>query len=78
MQTNRSNIDICSVAPKEDPASLLLFTLQYINVTLKLYDLRIVQTLLLSIKIQIIENGNRIYSLDKYTLYEYLYLYRKL
>ena len=78
MQTNRSDIDICIVAPKEDPASLLSFILQHINVTSNHYDVRIFQTLPLYIKIQIIEKGILIYSPDKYNLYEYLFLYRKL
>jgi len=77
-QTNRSDIDICIVAPKENPALLLSFILQRINVNLKKYDVRIFHALPLYIKIQVIQKGVLVYSPDRYDLFEYLFLYRKL
>ncbi len=78
METPRSDIDLCVVAPKEDPASLLSFILQNINVNLRKYDVRLFKELPLYIKIQIIENGLLVYSPDKFDLYEFFYVYRKL
>lgn len=77
-QTNRSDIDICVVAPNEDPVKFLSYILQNINVSKKKYDIRLFQELPLYIKIRIIHNGILIYSPDKYDLYEYFYFYRKL
>ncbi|MBD3211829.1 MAG: hypothetical protein GF311_04400 [Candidatus Lokiarchaeota archaeon] len=77
-QTNRSDIDICVVAPNEDPVRLISLILQNINVNSKNYDIRIFQELPLYLKIRIIQNGIVIYSPDKYDLYEFFYFYRKL
>jgi len=77
-QTNRSDIDICVVAPNEDPVKILSYILQKINVSKKNYDVRLFQELPLYIKIRIIHKGIVIYSPDKYDLYEYFYFYRKL
>lgn len=77
METNRSDLDICVVAPKEDAGSLLSFILKNINVNVKKYDIRLFKELPLYIKIQIIENGILIYSPDKLDLYEFFYIYRK-
>lgn len=78
MQTNRSDIDICIVAPKEDPGELLSFSLQRVNVNLKKYDVRMFQEFPLYIKIRVIKQGILIYSPNKYDLYEFFYFYRKL
>ncbi len=77
-QTNRSDIDICVVAPNEDPVKLISFILQHINATLKKYDIRLFQEFPLYIKIRVIQNGIIIYSPNKYDLYEFFYFYRKL
>jgi len=77
-ETNKSDIDICVVAPNEDKYQLISYILQNINVTLKKYDLKLFSELPLYIKIQIIEKGILIYSPDKLELYEYFYPYRKL
>ncbi|TFG01291.1 MAG: nucleotidyltransferase domain-containing protein [Promethearchaeota archaeon] len=77
-ETDRSDIDICIVAPTEDPFELLSFTWRKINVNAKNYDVRVFKELPLYIKIQIIENGAVIYSKNIYDLYEYFYIYRKL
>jgi len=77
-QTNRSDIDICVVAPNEGDSELLSFILQNINVNLKKYDVRLFSELPLYIKIQIIEKGIVIFSPDELDLYEFFYIYRKL
>ncbi|MHA1490514.1 MAG: nucleotidyltransferase domain-containing protein [Promethearchaeota archaeon] len=77
-ETNRSDIDICVVAPKENVNELLSFIMQNVNVNLKKYDVRIFAELPLYIKIQVIEKGKLIFSPNKYDLYEYFYFYRKL
>jgi len=76
--TNRSDIDICVVAPKEDLHKLLSFILQNINVEANKYDIRIFNELPLYIKIHIIEDGLLIYSSNKLDLYEFFFIYRKL
>jgi len=76
--TNKSDIDICIVAPNEDLHQLLSFVLQNINVGAKKYDIRIFNELPLYIKIHIIEDGLLIYSSNKLDLYEFFYIYRKL
>ena len=78
IETNKSDIDICVVAPNEKSSELLSFIWQNINVNLKKYDVRTFTELPLYIKIQVIEDGILIYSPNKYDLYEYLYPYRKL
>ena len=76
--TNRSDIDICIVAPNENIKMLLSFILQNINVNLKNYDVRFFSELPLYIKINVIEKGILIYSPNELDLYEYFYTYRKL
>ena len=76
--TNKSDIDICIVAPNEEKQQLLSFVLQNINVQAKKYDVRFFYELPLYIKINIIEEGVLIYSLNKLDLYEFFYIYRKL
>lgn len=77
-ETSRSDIDICIVAPNEDIHQLISFVLQNVNVTSKKYDVRVFQELPLYIKIQVIENGELLYSANELDLYEHFYLYRKL
>jgi len=76
--TNRSDIDICIVAPSEEVQQLLSFVLQNINVNANKYDIRIFNELPLYIKIHIIEDGLLIYSPNKLDLYEFFFIYRKL
>ena len=78
METLRSDIDICVVAPGEDIMDLLSFIWQNVNVSLKKYDVRVFHELPLYIKIQVIEKGILIYSTDKYELYEFFFVYRKI
>ena len=77
-ETNRSDIDICVVAPEEQISDLLSYVWQKINVSSKNYDVHIFSGLPLYIKIQVIEKGILIYSPNKFDLYEYFYIYRKL
>ena len=41
METNKSDLDICVVAPREDKHGLISYILQNINVNLKKYDIRL-------------------------------------
>ncbi|GAH14027.1 unnamed protein product, partial [marine sediment metagenome] len=77
-ETNRSDIDICIVAPNKENYELLSVFLRNIDVVSKKYDIRFFSELPLYIKIQVINDGILIYSLDKLDLYEYFYFYRKL
>ncbi len=76
--TDRSDIDICIVAPDENIQELLAFIWKEINTNLKKYDVRVFNEIPLFIKIQVIEKGILLYTPDKYDLYEYFYFYRKL
>lgn len=78
VETSKSDIDICIVAPSEKKVKLLAFILNKINVVSKKFDIRFFSELPLYIKIQVIEEGQLIYSLDEFDLYEYFYFYRKL
>ena len=77
-QTNRSDIDICVVAPHIDNHDLYSYILSQIDVKTKKYDIRMFSELPIHIKIRIIEDGELIYSPNQYDLYEYFYFYRKL
>jgi len=77
-ETNRSDKDICIVAPEEDEYRIFSEILEKINIGLKKYDIHFFSALPLYIKIQIIESGIVIYSSDVLELFEYFYKYRKL
>lgn len=77
-ETNRSDVDLCIVAPKESPEELLLYILENVNVYTQNYDVKVFSNLPLYIKIQVIEEGILVYSPDKLDLYEHFYFYRKL
>jgi hypothetical protein len=77
-QTNRSDIDICIIAPNIDNHELYSYILSQIDVKTKNYDIRMFLELPIHIKIRIIENGILICSPNQYELYEYFYFYRKL
>lgn len=76
--TNRSDIDLCIVAPNENPYELLSYIRQKININFKKYDVRIFKELPIYIKIQVIEEGIVTYSPNKLDLFEYFYFYRKI
>ena len=78
MQTNRSDIDVCVVAPKEDPYELFSLILERIDISSKRYDVKFFENLPLYIKIRVIERGVVVYSPNELDLYEYFYRFRKL
>jgi predicted nucleotidyltransferase len=77
-QTNRSDVDICVVAPEEDSFDLYFLFLEKINVVSKHYDIKFFTELPLYLKIQVIENGILVHSPNELDLYEYFYRFRKL
>ncbi|MBN1215867.1 MAG: nucleotidyltransferase domain-containing protein, partial [Candidatus Lokiarchaeota archaeon] len=77
-QMNRSDIDICIVAPNENSIELLDLIAGNIDMMRKKYDVRTFSDLPLFMKIQIIHDGILIYTPDKFDLYEFFYKYRKL
>lgn len=76
--TNRSDVDICIVAPNEKPHELISFILQNINIDINKYDIRLFSELPLYIKVHIMEDGILIYSPNELDLFEFFYLYQKL
>lgn len=77
-QTNRSDIDICVVAPRTDNHELFSHILSNIDIRSKKYDVRMYSELPIHIQIRVIEKGILIYSPNKLDLYEYFYFYRKI
>ena len=77
-QTNRSDVDICMVAPEEDSFDLYSLFLEKINVVSKHYDIKFFTELPLYLMIQVIENGILVHSPNELDLYEYFYRFRKL
>lgn len=79
-QTQRSDIDICVVAPEcrniQDYSSLLRKI--WGKVDTKNYDIRLFEELPLYIKISVINNHKIIFSKDVSELNLYFYFYRKL
>ena len=75
-ETERSDVDICVVAPKCNYIELF----KEINITLKSskYDVKIFECLPLYLKSKVIENHEIIFAKDVYKLYEYFYFFRKL
>jgi hypothetical protein len=73
----KSDIDICIVAPKQEPRKILKEVFRKVDVYGKKYDVRIFEELPLYIKIEIIRNHTVVFG-DIYDLYEYFYSIRKL
>ncbi|MEM0467337.1 MAG: nucleotidyltransferase domain-containing protein [Candidatus Thermoplasmatota archaeon] len=71
-QTARSDIDICIIAPGENHKRLFKEMLP-LN-----YDIKIFETMPLFLKIQVIHHHKILYTKDRYALYEYFYIFRKL
>ena len=69
---NRSDIDICIVAPNNDPFKLYKETLPLD------YDIKIFENMPLFLKMEVIHNHKVIYTGDIYSLYEYFYGFRKI
>lgn len=76
--TNRSDIDLCVIAPEEDPQELFSLFAINIDIVSTQYDIKFFSILPLYLQIQVIEEGEVIYSPDELELYEYFYPFRKL
>lgn len=74
----RSDTDVCIVAPEQEPKDILMKIFRNLDVHKKEYDVHIFEELPLYIKISIIRNHRTVFSRDKYELSEYFYFYRKL
>jgi hypothetical protein len=77
-QTSLSDIDLCVVAPEEDPIELYTLFSTNINLFSKRYDIKFFSKLPLYMQIRVIEEGIVVYSPDELELYEYFYHFRKL
>jgi len=77
-QTHRSDIDLCVVAPEEDPYELYSHFSIKIDLFSKRYDIKFFSKLPLYLQIRIIEDGILIYSPNELELFEYFYHFRKL
>ena len=66
--TNRSDVDVCVVAPEEDVNQLLSFVLKNVNLNKNKYDTRLFAELPLYVQIQVIEKGILVYSFNKFNL----------
>ena len=71
-ETERSDTDICIVAPNTDGFKIFRETLHLD------YDIKIFELMPLYLKIKVIKNHKIIYTRDFLDFYEYLYFYRKL
>jgi len=71
-QTQRSDIDVCIVAPDRDAKELYKETLALAD-----YDVKIFETLPLYLKMAVIESHKIIYCADEAALYEYFYQFRR-
>lgn len=74
----RSDVDICVVAPKQKPLSMLSLVHQKIDVYKKKYDVHTFEELPLYMKAEVLRNHKVIVSKNLPELYEYLYFYQKL
>jgi len=73
----RSDIDLCVVAPAaEDKVAFSRWILA--KVRDERYDVRLFELMPLHLKMEVVENGEVLYSRDIYELYEYFYATRKL
>ena len=72
----RSDIDVCVVAPGEDSVKLLKEIDR--RVESSEFDIKIFELMPLFLKGEVIDNHEILFSRDEPELYEYLYFYRKL
>lgn len=77
-RTKKSDVDICIVAPKQKPRSILSLVHQKIDVYKKKYDVCTFEELPLYMKAEVLRNHKIIVSKDLPELYEYFYFYHKL
>src|SRR3989338_1017140 len=75
--SERSDIDICIVAPKQDVKELIKEVFRNVDVHGKKYDVFVFEELPLYIKAEIIQNHTIVLG-NAPELYEYLYFFRKL
>jgi len=75
--TNRSDIDICVVAPSVKDHVKLQFDL-FTLVRNSKYDIRVFELLPLYLKMEVIKNHVVIFTKNRLDLYEYFYFYRKI
>ncbi len=71
----RSDIDICIVAPHTDKKELYR---KMLRLTRKNYDIKIFEDMPLFLKMEVIKNHKIIYAKDIYDLHEYFYNFRKI
>ena len=76
METDRSDIDICIIAPRVNIKELKDWIFE--NIPCRNYDIKIFEEIPLFIKMEVIEKHILIYSRDKLDLYEYFYFFRKI
>jgi len=79
-ETSRSDIDICIVAGHNDKIKLMKLFKKILLIMARdiKYDLKIFEHMPLYMKINVIEKGKPILTMDIPGLYEYFYFYRKL
>jgi len=73
----KSDIDICIVAPKQEPKKILKEVFRKIDVYGKKYDVRVFEEMPLYIKIEVIRSHTLVFG-SVHELYEYFYFFRKL
>jgi len=74
--TERSDIDVCVVAPAAgDKVAFSRWILS--NVKDERYDVRVFELMPLYLKMEVIEHGEMVHARDIYELYEYFYAFRK-
>lgn len=76
--TPRSDIDICVVAPKTDPAEILREVWRNVPIGIRKYDVYIFEEMPLYLKMEVINNHKVIFTRNIYDLHEYFYFFRKL
>ena len=78
LDNERSDTDICIVAPDIKSKDILKIITQSLDIYGKKYDVYTFEELPMYLKIEIINNHKLIFSSDKFKLYEYFYFFRKL
>ncbi|MCK4475153.1 MAG: nucleotidyltransferase domain-containing protein [Methanophagales archaeon] len=74
--TERSDIDVCIVAPAaDDKVAFSRWILA--NVRDERYDVRVFELMPLYLKMEVVEHGEVVHARDIYELYEYFYAFRK-
>jgi len=74
-ENERSDIDICIVAPDAERSHLYTKLLPLFK---EKYDIKIFEDMPLFLKMEVIKNHKIVYAKNVYQLYEYFYKFRKL